>query len=270
MSRPLNVPGAILPQRQCGGMTMRCDEDCLEKAGTFERALCAQCSPMGGKGHSGNRFLERAKPTASTPAAGSIEPASREQDVSTPPAAALDDVLQRLKQALPMDDMEFSCPQTGIALPRRPLRATIVVPDEWNAVAALLDGTLNAVDCHCGGRHNLMVPVVAVDRDTATTVCVTAGAPPAAMADVMKALGSAVRQRPSSSMTTICCYDACSAGWMACCWPMSVPSWIRRLASYRARPESAPPADAAHLPARSRRGSIAGEPTPGGRPACTA
>ena len=57
-----------------------------------------------------------------------------------------------------MEDMEFSCPQSWIALPRRPLRATIVVPDEWNAVAALLDGTLNAVDCHCGGRHNLMCP----------------------------------------------------------------------------------------------------------------
>jgi tetratricopeptide (TPR) repeat protein len=95
--------------------------------------------------------------------------------------ADLTRICKALRSAYGYENCSFSCPQTGITLLPKSLRAALIFPDDLDAVIEVLEGRLNRVDCACGNQHVLLVPVVAIDKATNEVVCVTAGAPAADM-----------------------------------------------------------------------------------------
>lgn len=101
----------------------------------------------------------------------------------------LESILKQMGGLRGLDDLKFSCPNTGIPLPGQEVQVGIVVPDDVDGVIALLDGTLNSFKCVCGASHHRLAPVMALFRPTGAAICVTAGAPLQQMTDVMKQLG---------------------------------------------------------------------------------
>jgi tetratricopeptide (TPR) repeat protein len=102
---------------------------------------------------------------------------------------AIVDVGKSLRGAFGYEDQRVTCPNTGVPLPAQRFRASVVVPDDAEALVELLDGRLNRIECVCGEGHTILIPVVGVFEPTGEIVCVTAGASEDAMREVMSSLG---------------------------------------------------------------------------------
>jgi hypothetical protein len=70
------------------------------------------------------------------------------------------DIAKSLRGAFGYDDIRITCPNTGVPLPAQRFRASVVVPDDAEALVEVLDGKLNRIECVCGDAHTMLIPVV--------------------------------------------------------------------------------------------------------------
>jgi hypothetical protein len=107
----------------------------------------------------------------------------------TTDARQLARIVAKLRSLRGFQDLPFTCPNTGIPILPQTLRVSIVVPDDIDLVIELLEGRLNTIDCVCGSKHVLGVPVIAIHAATGEILCVTGGASEAALRNTMARLG---------------------------------------------------------------------------------
>lgn len=104
-------------------------------------------------------------------------------------ARQLTRIVAKIRSLPGFQNLQFTCPNTGVPLRPQTLRASIVVPDETDLVIELLDGRFNTIDCVCGSKHVLAAPVMAIHSATGEIICVGGGASVTPLRNVMTRLG---------------------------------------------------------------------------------